>query len=105
MICNMERPKPKAVISTLEDIDCIGKGGVLEIHIMQLDGLFFRLPGGGKRYDFVIGVREQGSSQRSNGPFVSADELIEVYGFLTDYAKERGLSVVDSDTSYKYRLN
>ena len=106
MICKMvdSKLRSKALESTLQDINRIKEGGVLEIHIMQTDGSISRLFGRGN-YDYVVSVRGRGSNQLGNGPFVSADELLGVYGFLKEYAKGRGLAVVDSDTSYKYRLN
>ncbi len=99
------RPKSKALESTLEDIDRIKEGGVLEICIMQTDGSFSRLFDHRGKYDYVVGVREKGSNQPSNGPFTSADEVIEVYAYLKEYAESRGLRVVDSPTSYRVNFN
>ena len=67
------KPRPKAVVSTLEDIDGIKEGGVMEIHVMQTNGAISRLFGREGKHDYVVSVREKDSNQVVNGPTVAAD--------------------------------
>ena len=104
MICKMAEARPKAIESTLEDIDLINVGSVLEIHVMQLNCPISNLSGS-KKFDYGVFILEKDCNSYGNGPLVPADEVRNVYDYLKEYAQNRGITVVDSANTDRYRFN